>query len=269
MTLPILPAALHILAQGQLRPSLISAIPTKYRLSTIPLQSILDLVTSNPGDVRVTVLVDTAIAYPLHSTVVNRIYDKAFDANPRLVEDFRLDIIPSFLNKLKDPSSSISTTSIAARILLSCVRAHEEILALTLEDSEDLLRSLSAAYSRLGTGPDRPSMGDRDKIAWSTRSEILMICRELLDNVGLGASADAMIRFMGEPSASLSGTLQGVSLRDDWASLFGEDRQAGRGVSGEVRAVLETLRDDEAKKDLVSVCSICSTPLYLACSCPT
>ncbi|WRT65202.1 uncharacterized protein IL334_002145 [Kwoniella shivajii] len=240
-TLPLLRTTLHILASLRLTDSTVSQAQ-----STVPLQSLLEFSTSHPGLLKVPILLDGIISYPLHIRTINQILNFAFDENPDLIEIFRIEILPSLINRLKSTSSTASThdhgrideISKSVTIFLSVIRSHDELLALALEDSEDVLTSLSIAYTSIGNKEPK------------TKSDILMICKELLDRVeGHNASEEAMIKFMGHPlstSEEQDEVLQRGSLRDDWESLF----EKGETVGIDIKEDLERRRDDQAKSDL-------------------
>nr|XP_031858666.1 uncharacterized protein CI109_005901 [Kwoniella shandongensis]KAA5525738.1 hypothetical protein CI109_005901 [Kwoniella shandongensis] len=243
--LPLLQTTLHIIASIQLRPP---SAPIPSSTSTVPLQALLDLSSAHPGIIKVPLLIDSLLAYPLYiSTTINEIFDRVFEHNPDLVEIFRIDIFPSLLNRLRSNESTFVQIGVATRILLASIRAHEEIVALALEDSEDVFRALSIAYSSLGTSDEVKGV--------AIKSDILMICRELLSRVGgQGASTEAMLRFMGQGQETHNeqgqdGALRGKGLRSDWEDVFGSGSMSGT-LSVDLKSLLEGRRDEEARNDL-------------------
>nr|XP_019047657.1 hypothetical protein I302_04273 [Kwoniella bestiolae CBS 10118]OCF26587.1 hypothetical protein I302_04273 [Kwoniella bestiolae CBS 10118] len=236
-TLPTLKLTLHIQASIRLSPS----SPVPQAGSTIPLKHLLDLSTSHPGLIKVPLLLDAIIAYPLHLTMINEILTNAFEVNGDLVEVFRIDIIPSLINRLNSPQVHVEDIATSVYILLAVIRAHDELLALVLEDSENLLKSLSKAYSALG--------GDIGVA--KVKSDILMICKELLDSVPAGHDTveETMIGFMGDISSLNEGGVEvmgkGSRLRDDWEAVFERDESLGK----DVKEVLIRERDQQARED--------------------
>ncbi|KAK8846586.1 hypothetical protein IAR55_005672 [Kwoniella newhampshirensis] len=242
--LPILQTTLHILSSIRLSPA--SSTPIPGSRSTIPLQALVDLSSSHPSLIKAPLLIDAILAYPLYtSTAINEILYKVFEQYPDLMEIFRIDVLPSLLIRLKSESNNVTQIEISARILLSMIRAHEELVDLVLEDSKDLLRALTIAYSILDTtGAKKGLAKSEQQRIIGIKSDIIMICQELISRVGgQGASSEAMLRFMGE----VEGGQAGRGLRSDWESVFGSD---ARGLDAEVKNGLEMRRDEEAKQDL-------------------
>ncbi|OCF59307.1 hypothetical protein L486_03810 [Kwoniella mangroviensis CBS 10435] len=246
-TLSALRSILHIIASITLSSPSSGNIPQAK--STIPLQHLLELSTSHPGLIKASLLLDAIIAYPLYLTTINEILTNAFDSNGDLVEVFRIDIIPSLINRLNQGNAnnngnkSIDDISQSTKILLSIIRSHDELLALVLEDSENVIKSLSKAYSTIPTTSSNAGV--------RVKSDILMICKELLDSVPSGHDTveETMIAFMGEMSGFKGeGEVMGVGsrLRDDWEALFERDEE---GLSKEVKEVLMKERDERAKED--------------------
>ncbi|WVF70419.1 hypothetical protein IAT40_005209 [Kwoniella sp. CBS 6097] len=233
--LPVLRTALHILAAIRLSPTSTSTTTITHAQSTIPLRALLEISSAQPSLFKVQVLLDGIIAYPFHQPTINDILSRCFDANADFIEIFRIDVIPSLVNRLK--SSTPNDITAAAQIFLSVIRAHDELLALALEDSEDLFKALSQAYGTVNHAEKRVKV--------CAKSDILMICEELIGRVGHGASEEAMVRFMG--STSGSGSLLGTaSLRDDWEGLFGS---ATIGLSEDLKSVMVEQRDHQARRD--------------------
>ncbi|OCF40202.1 hypothetical protein I317_05959 [Kwoniella heveanensis CBS 569] len=234
--LPLLRTVLHVLASINLSSNPISTSDIEHARSTIPLQALLDISSAQPASLKVPVLLDATIAYPFHQSTINDILSRCFDSNPDSIEIFRIDVIPSLVKRLK--SSRVNDITAASKIFLGVIRAHDELLALALEDSEDLFKALSKGYETLN-----PAKEDRVRIC--SKSDILMICEELIGRVGHGASEEAIVRFMGDKSGS--GDLLGKgNLRDDWESLFGS---AASRLSEDVKSVLVEQRDQQARQD--------------------
>ncbi|WVQ97494.1 hypothetical protein IAU59_004608 [Kwoniella sp. CBS 9459] len=232
--LPLLRTSLHILAWVTLSADPSSPLIPGAR-STIPLRALLDISSAQPSLLKVPILLDGIIAYPLHQSTINDILSRSFDANADSIEIIRIDVIPSLVNRLK--STAAKDIAVASKIFLSVVRAHDELLALALEDSEDLFKALAKAYGTLNQA--------QDNLKIRAKSDILMICEELIGRVGHGASEEAIISFMGP--ASGSGDLLGNgSLRDDWDKLFGPSIDA---LSEDVKGVLVEQRDQQARQD--------------------
>ncbi|WWD00088.1 hypothetical protein V866_006996 [Kwoniella sp. B9012] len=251
-TLPALRSILHIIAYITLSSPSSGNIPQAK--STIPLQHLSELSTSHPGLIKASLLLDAIIAYPLYLTTINEVLTNAFDSNGDLVEVFRIDIIPSLINRLNlgntnnNGNKCVDDISKSTKILLSIIRSHDELLALVLEDSENLIKSLSKAYSTIST---TTNSNERSATRVRVKSDILMICKELLDSVPSGHDTveETMIAFMGElTERKAQGEVMGdgSKLRDDWEALFERDEE---GLSKEVKEVLVKERDERAKED--------------------
>ncbi|WVQ83885.1 hypothetical protein IAT38_006029 [Cryptococcus sp. DSM 104549] len=242
---PILPAlqtALHILAALKLRPPR-TPIPTS--TSTTPLSSLLDLSNTHPGILKPPVLIDAIIAYPNHSPTIIDTLSNVFDASPATIESFRIDVLPELVGRLKSADSQ--AIAIAAKVLLGMIRGHEELVALALEDSEDVLRSLASAYDNLGAPASADGAGASEMTKTGAKSDTLMICRELVVRVGTeGATGEAMLRFMGSEKSSSGGTMDGHGLREDCEALL---RQGGFHPPPQIKSILESQRDASAGAD--------------------
>ncbi|WVR04272.1 hypothetical protein IAU60_001272 [Kwoniella sp. DSM 27419] len=235
-SLPLLRTTLHVIASLRLGHG--SSVTALAR-SNIPLDQLFKLSSADPTLLKVPVLLDGIVAYPLHVETINTILCNAFDENPDLVEIFRIDIVPSLVNRLCASPSIPLDIGKSAHILLSVVRAHDALLALALEDSEDVLRALGQAYDALSR-----VQAEQVKETLAAKSDILMICRELLDRVGHGASEEAMLEFMG--SRRSGEAMKTASLRSDWEVLVG-DRPGQLGEAS--KDALVRYRDEEASQD--------------------
>lgn len=232
--------------------------------SLIPLQKLLELSTSHPASVRVPAIIDAILAYPVHSPVISQLISNTLNESPGNIEIWRIDVLPELINQAK--AGGQKDVVLAVKLMLGMIRAHDELIALTLEVSEEVLRSLSVAYSKLGDGDSKIPTGVSEEIRLGAMEDVLMICKELVTRVGMeGAAGDAMLRFLGENESAAMGVMQGKSLRGDCEALWGK---SGRKFSPDsvIIGKLQKRRDELAKRDsrVISILAIFPTiPPYL------
>lgn len=159
-------------------------------------------------------------------------------------------MLPELINRTK--TGGQKDVVLAVRLMLGMIRTHDEFIALTLEVSEEVLRGLNVAYSKLGDGDSKTPTEVTEvseEIRLGAMEDVLMICRELVTRVGLeGAAGDAMLRFLGENESAAMGVMQGKNLRGDWEALWGK---SGRKFSPDSVTIgkLQKRRDNFAKLD--------------------
>lgn len=215
--------------------------------SLIPLQKLLELSTSHPAAVRVPAIIDAILAHPIHSPVISQIISNVFNESPDSIEIWRIDVLPELINQTK--AGGQKDVVLAVKLMLGMIRAHDELIGLTLEVSEEVLRGLSMAYSKLGEDDRKTRTGVSEEIRLGAMEDVLMICKELITRVGMeGAAGDAMLRFLGENESAAMGVMQGKSLRGDCEALWGKN---GRKFSPDsvIIGKLQKKRDDLAKLD--------------------
>ncbi|OXM78448.1 hypothetical protein C364_03879 [Cryptococcus neoformans Bt63] len=257
--LPVVETALHIQRRVTLEP-----MPGVSASSLIPLQKLLELSTSHPASVRVPAIIDAILAYPVHSPVISQLISNTLNESPGNIEIWRIDVLPELINQAK--AGGQKDVVLAVKLMLGMIRAHDELIALTLEVSEEVLRSLSVAYSKLGDGDSKIPTGVSEEIRLGAMEDVLMICKELVTRVGMeGAAGDAMLRFLGENESAAMGVMQGKSLRGDCEALWGK---SGRKFSPDsvIIGKLQKRRDELAKRDsrVISILAIFPTiPPYL------
>lgn len=257
--LPVVETALHIQRRVTLEP-----MPGVSASSLIPLQKLLELSTSHPASVRVPAIIDAILAYPVHSPVISQLISNTLNESPGNIEIWRIDVLPELINQAK--AGGQEDVVLAVKLMLGMIRAHDELIALTLEVSEEVLRSLSVAYSKLGDGDSKIPTGVSEEIRLGAMEDVLMICKELVTRVGMeGAAGDAMLRFLGENESAAMGVMQGKSLRGDCEALWGK---SGRKFSPDsvIIGKLQKRRDELAKRDsrVISILAIFPTiPPYL------
>ncbi|AAW44386.1 hypothetical protein CNBF0700 [Cryptococcus deneoformans B-3501A] len=240
--LPVIETALHIQRCVTLEP-----MPGVSASSLIPLQKLLELSTSHPAAVRVPAIIDAILAHPIHSPVISQIISNVFNESPDSIEIWRIDVLPELINQTK--AGGQKDVVLAVKLMLGMIRAHDELIGLTLEVSEEVLRGLSMAYSKLGEDDRKTRTGVSEEIRLGAMEDVLMICKELITRVGMeGAAGDAMLRFLGENESAAMGVMQGKSLRGDCEALWGKN---GRKFSPDsvIIGKLEKKRDDLAKLD--------------------
>ncbi|OXB36541.1 hypothetical protein LQV05_004834 [Cryptococcus neoformans] len=257
--LPVVETALHIQRRVTLEP-----MPGVSASSLIPLQKLLELSTSHPASVRVPAIIDAILAHPIHSPVISQLISNTLNESPGNIEIWRIDVLPELINQAK--AGGQKDVVLAVKLMLGMIRAHDELIALTLEVSEEVLRSLSVAYSKLGDGDSKIPTGVSEEIRLGAMEDVLMICKELVTRVGMeGAAGDAMLRFLGENESAAMGVMQGKSLRGDCEVLWGK---SGRKFSPDsvIIGKLQKRRDELAKRDsrVISILAIFPTiPPYL------
>ncbi|KIR58289.1 hypothetical protein I314_05912 [Cryptococcus bacillisporus CA1873] len=240
--LPIIETALHIQRHVTLEP--MSGVSAS---SLIPLQKLLELSTSHPTSIRVPAIIDAILAHPIHSPVISQIISNVLNESPDSIEIWRIDVLPELINRTK--TGGEKDVVLAVRLMLGMIRTHDELVALVLEVSEEVLRGLNVAYSKLGNGDSKTPTEVSEEIRLGAMEDVLMICRELVTRVGMeGAAGDAMLRFLGEKESAAMGVMQGKNLRGDCEALWGK---SGRKFSPDsvIIAKLQKRRDDFAKLD--------------------
>ncbi|KIR82804.1 hypothetical protein I306_00072 [Cryptococcus gattii EJB2] len=240
--LPVIETALHIQRHITLEP--MSGVSAS---SLIPLQKLLELSTSHPTSIRVPAIIDAILAHPIHSPVISQIISNVLNESPDSIEIWRIDVLPELINRTK--TGGQKDVVLAVRLMLGMIRTHDELIALALEVSEDVLRGLNVAYSKLGDGDSKTPTEVSEEIRLGAMGDVLMICRELVTRVGMeGAAGDAMLRFLGEKESAAMGVMQGKDLRGDCEALWGKN---GRKFSPDsvIIGKLQKRRDDFAKLD--------------------
>lgn len=211
--LPVIETALHIQRHVTLEP--MSGVSAS---SLIPLQRLLELSTSHPTSIRVPAIIDAILAHPIHSPVISQIISNVLNESPDSIEIWRIDVLPELINRTK--TGGQKDVVLAVRLMLGMIHTHDELVALVLEVSEEVLRGLNVAYSKLGNGDSKTPTEVSEEIRLGAMEDVLMICRELVTRVGMeGAAVDAMLRFLGEKESAAMGVMQGKNLRGDCEAL--------------------------------------------------
>ncbi|KAL0247525.1 hypothetical protein I308_103593 [Cryptococcus tetragattii IND107] len=249
--LPVIETALHIQRQVTLEP--MSGVSAS---SLIPLQKLLELSTSHPTSIRVPDIIDAILAHPIHSPVISQIISNVLNESPDNIEIWRIDVLPELINRTK--TGGQKDVVFAVRLMLGMIRTHDELIALALEVSEEVLRGLNVAYSKLGNGDSKTPTEVSEEIRLGAMEDVLMICKELVTRVGMeGATGDAMLRFLGEKESAAMGVMQGKNLGGDCEALWGK---RGRKFSPDsvIIGKLQKRRDDFAKLDprVISILAI-------------
>lgn len=165
-------------------------------------------------------------------------------------------MLPELINRTK--TGGQKDVVFAVRLMLGMIRTHDELIALALEVSEEVLRGLNVAYSKLGNGDSKTPTEVSEEIRLGAMEDVLMICKELVTRVGMeGATGDAMLRFLGEKESAAMGVMQGKNLGGDCEALWGK---RGRKFSPDsvIIGKLQKRRDDFAKLDprVISILAI-------------
>lgn len=224
--------------------------------SLIPLQKLLELSTSHPTSIRVPDIIDAILAHPIHSPVISQIISNVLNESPDSIEIWRIDVLPELINRTK--TGGQKDVVFAVRLMLGMIRTHDELIALALEVSEEVLRGLNVAYSKLGNGDSKTPTEVSEEIRLGAMEDVLMICKELVTRVGMeGAAGDAMLRFLGGKESAAMGVMQGKNLGGDCEALWGK---SGRKFSPDsvIIGKLQKRRDDFAKLDprVISILAI-------------
>ncbi|ODN88488.1 hypothetical protein L198_06760 [Cryptococcus wingfieldii CBS 7118] len=242
--IPSIETAFYILRVLTLYPDVVQGVPSASAKSLVPLQKLLEISTSHPSSIKPPLVLDAIIAYPIHSPVVRQVVSNVIANSPDVIEVYRIDVLPDLVDRCRKGSQK--QVLLAVNLLLGIMRVHDELLALILEASEDILKGLSVAYAKLA----EDSQGVvPDEAIFSGRDDILVICRELLVRVGLeGSASEAMFRFMDGGQGGMEAVLEGRSLRKDCEKFVSKD-QGAFNPSSWVVASLNRRRDELAKKD--------------------
>ncbi|WWC67508.1 uncharacterized protein I206_101416 [Kwoniella pini CBS 10737] len=261
----ILQITLHIYASLQLSSS---SSNYNYKKSNIPLKKLLEFSTIKEFNlINSTILLNCIISYPLNLITINEILSNCFlnDENQNLVMTFKHDIIPNLLNRLSSLSLNDELNLLNLKkiinISLCLIRSHDELLIILSENSENLFKNLKSVYESINNDIQQHQQQqqqqneklEEDKIKIEIKSDILMICKELLDNSSLKGNElleeeENIIKFMGNSSLSNNKELfqNGNSLKDDWEIIF----KSNRDLNQIYKNILEKQRNENAKSDL-------------------
>ena len=203
-----------------------------------PLQALRN-VSLIPQDFAPEILLNTIISYPTNLIPVSSFIDSLVAQCPGVTESIRTEIIPDLVTRLR-LSSSPSTLSAAAKILLGLTRSHEELFGVVLTEADYILPALKDAYPKLG----------RDKAGLRGKSDMLLLCHSLIKVMGEGGGGgrEALKRLMDDQAGSSKRVLVDGGLRGDYEAVF--ERMSGLG-DAEI-AELRRIRDEEARMDPVS-----------------
>ena len=232
-SLAILGPLVHLLAELALS-SKSSSPPT------LPLDHLLSLALSDPALITIELLIDTLIAYaPYRSAVIQFLAPLLATHTDGLKEC--LTELTAHLSA--DDGSDLSHTARAIRTLLCLSRAHDEVLAMCLEEAATLLPSLAAAYGRL------PQSFEGAVVR--VKNDALGVVRGLLSRVE-GGTRDVLTDLLGPPDkevgeAGEGRVLRSNGLRGDYEALF-----VRREMKEGVRRMLEGIRE-EVPEDPVSL----------------
>ncbi|WVQ76606.1 hypothetical protein IAR50_006278 [Cryptococcus sp. DSM 104548] len=241
---PSIETSFYILRVLTLNPDIVQGVPSSSAKSLVPLQKLLEISTSHPSSIKTSLVLDAIITYPIHSPIVGQVVSNVLGNSPDMIEVFRIDVLPDLVNRCRKGTQK--EVLLAVNLMLGITRVHDELVALVLEASEDVLKGLSVAYAKLA---EDPQGAVPDEVIFSGREDILIICRELLVRVGLdGSASEAMFRFMDGGPGGMEAVLEGRSLRKD-CEKFVSKEQGAFNPSSWVIASLNRRRDELAKRD--------------------
>lgn len=183
-------------------------------------------------------LLDMIIAYPTHIEAMTPIIDSILSSCPSILDTIRTEILPELVTRIR-LSDSTPDLAVSVRVILSLVRAHDELLGVLLSEADYVLPAFRDAYPKIS----------RDKSGLSVKSDMLVVCHTLIQVMGASGGGEAMKRLMSDSAGSSKRPLVDGTLRSDYEAVF--ERLAG--VQQEEIDVLKAAQEERARSDPVSV----------------